>query len=365
MSNQNIFKTYSLGCRVNQAELENITLQLENAGYVCDQNNAKPDFVLLNTCVVTQKAEKETRKEMRKLRRLYPKSKLIVLGCAVNAKKEFGSKMPAADYFINNQNKSETIKIITNLFPVTNKPLASPFKDKYQKSDKVLIKIQDGCNYLCSYCIVPSLRGKSESVPINNIINQINNCKLTEIKEIILTGVNLSLYGKDLKPKVSFLDLLNKILKETKIKKISLTSLDPQLINKEFVHLLIADHRLSRNLHFSLQSGSPTVLKRMNRNSNLKNFVKYLNQLKTKDSNFIFSADIIVGFPSESENEFQETVLLIKQIKLKRAHLFRFSPRPGTLAFQKIQKGEWHDSPLEAKKEKMKIINHLFENQFK
>lgn len=358
-----VFKTYSLGCRVNQAEMENITRQLENTGYFCDQNNLEPDFILLNTCVVTQKAEKETRKEIRKLKRLYPKSKLIVLGCGVDNHQKFAGILPKADLFIANKNKGKTVNIILKHFSLRQTSNVSIYQSnnvtasKYQKSGKALIKIQDGCNYLCSYCIVPSLRGRSKSISALEIINQINNLKNTN--EVILTGVNLSLYGLDLKPKISFLDLIKKILDETKIEKISLTSLDPQLVDRELVDLFISNPRLSRNLHFSIQSGSPTVLKRMNRNPDLKDFRKHLQELKNSDPEFIFSADIIAGFPDESENEFQETVRLIKLIKLNRAHLFRFSPRPGTLAFQKIQKGEWKDLPLEVKKERERIIDNF------
>lgn len=359
-----IFKTYSLGCRVNQAEIETITEQLLSLGYAHDQNSSRPNFILLNTCVVTQKAEKETRKEIRKLKRLYPRSKLIVLGCGVDNQQKFAGILPKADLFIANKDKKNAVNLLLKRFNLrrqrniaicqsNNVPIS-----KYQKSGKTLIKIQDGCNYHCSYCIVPSLRGKSASVPINKIINQINNRKSAEIKEIILTGINLSLYGQDLKPKVSFLDLLKKILKETKIKKISLTSLDPQMINRELVDLFISNPRLSKNLHFSLQSGSPTVLKRMNRHPNLSEFIKLVNELKSKDPRFVFSADIIVGFPDESENEFRKTLQLIKQIKLDRAHLFRFSPRPGTIAYQKIQKGQWQDLPLLVKKEREKIIDN-------
>ena len=352
-----VFKTSSLGCRVNQAELETIIEQLEKAGYLCDQNNSFPDFILLNTCVVTQKAEKETRKEIRKLKRLYPQAKLIVLGCAVSAKEKLGSKLPEADCLIGNQNKSKVVEIISKLFPTNQQLTTTRFRDKYQKSGKALIKIQDGCNCQCSYCIVPSLRGKSKSIPINNIINQINNYQSTKIKEIILTGINLSLYGQDLKPKTSLLILLKKILRETEIEKITLTSLDPQMVDRELVDLYIKNKRLSRNLHFSLQSGSPTVLKRMNRNPDLEDLAKYLRELKNNDPKFIFSADILVGFPNETEKEFQETIQLIKEIKLDRAHLFRFSQRPGTLAFQKIQNNQWQDISLEIKKEREKIID--------
>jgi threonylcarbamoyladenosine tRNA methylthiotransferase MtaB len=350
-----IFKTFSLGCRVNQAELETITENLESSGYSCDQESHHPDFILLNTCVVTQKAEKETRKEIRKLKRLYPKSKLIVLGCAVDAKEKLSSKLPDADYFVSNQNKSEVVKIIFKLFSTKQQLTATHFSDKYQKSGKALIKIQDGCNYLCSYCIVPFLRGRSSSKSPEKIINQIN--KLKDTQEIILTGVNLSLYGQDLKPKISFLDLLKSILSETAIKKISLTSLDPQLVDRKLVDLYIRNKRLSRNLHFSLQSGSRRVLKRMNRNPDLEKFKKLLQELRNNDPKFIFSADIIVGFPNETEKEFKETVLLIKQIKLNRAHLFRFSTRPGTIAFQNIQNNQWEDLSLEVKKERERIID--------
>lgn len=362
------FKTSSLGCRVNQAEIENISQDLLRHGFSYSNNLIvqSPNLLIINTCVVTQKAEKETRKEIRKLKRLYPSAKLIVLGCAVDAKNNFSSQLPEVDLCIANKDKEKAANLILKHFKLHQSSNISTYQSnniptsKYQKSGKKLIKIQDGCNYQCSYCIVPSLRGKSFSIPVNNIINQINN--LTEIEEVILTGINLSLYGLDLKPRTSLLELLSKILEETKIAKISFTSLDPQLVNRKLVDLYIRNKRLSRNLHFSIQSGSPTVLKRMNRNPNLKDFTKHLRELKNNDPKFIYSADIIVGFPDESENEFQETVSALGRSAhggqlITKVHLFRFSPRPGTIAYNKIKSGQWKDLPLEVKRQRERIID--------
>lgn len=355
------FKTYSLGCRVNQAETEQISEELVKNGFIPNEvplSGTKWDssLVLINTCVVTQKAERETRKEIRRLRRENPQAFLVILGCGVDAREKLKSFLPQADLFIPNQNKKETVNLILQKI---SGPISSGDRrvvknnNRYFLSGRKFVKIQDGCQHYCTYCIVPFLRGKPQSDFPEDIIEQIKDLEKNGIKEVILTGVNLSLYGKDLTPPTSLVSLIEKVLKETKIEMISLSSLDPQTLDESLTKLIITNPRISRYLHFSLQSGSSTVLSRMHRKVDFQKFLSLVQSIKLQIPHFVFRADIIAGFPDETEKEFNETLQIIKQLPLTFAHVFPYSPRPQTLAFEKIKKGEWQDLPKAVKKERV------------
>lgn len=357
------FLTYSLGCRVNQAEIEETAKQLVVRGFVPWSKFSKspkfPNLVLINTCVVTQKAERETRREIRRLKKSYPKAFLVVLGCGVNAHQKLKINLPEASLLISNQEKSKVGDLILkNQFDQLDK-LAQ--LDKYSSSGRKLLKIQDGCNQFCAFCIVPYLRGKSKSKAPTKIVGEIKKLSNLEIKEIILTGINLSLYGQDLKPKTNLVELLKKTLKETKVHRISLSSLTPEVINKEFVNLYLNDWkkgkgRLSRYWHLALQSGSPQVLEKMGRKTNLKSLIPSLQSIKVKVPEFVFRADFLVGFPGETEKDFQLTLQLIKVAKITFSHVFPFSKRPGTTAYKMIKKGIWKDLSSQVKKERVKQV---------
>ena len=347
------FLTYSLGCRTNQAEINQIAKELTEYEFIASEK--KPDVILINTCVVTVKAERETRKAIRRFRRLHPSSFLVVLGCGVDARQKLKISLPKADLFIENFKKQKTAKLITKHFRLSKTKHFS-FRDKYFLSGRALLKIQEGCDHFCSYCIVPFLRGKPRSLLANAIIHQIKHLEKQGIKEIILTGTNLALYGKDLNPETNLTKLLEKILKETEIERISLSSIEPNIINKKFIDLFLRNQRLSSYFHLALQSGSPSVLKRMRRKTNLKKLLGFLLLIKEKAQEFTFRADILVGFPGETEREFKETVGFIKKAKISFAHIFPYSQRPGTKASSWIKKGILEDLPKEIKKQRIKAL---------
>jgi len=390
------FLTYFLGCRTNQAEIEEIEEKLKKLGFSpFVSKTGSPDVVIFNSCVVTQKAEKETANFIRKLRKKYPQAFIAVLGCGSEAFKKDLALLPPADLFLGNQEKEKIIEILKNKFSpqVPCKVLPT---SKYFQSGRALIKIQEGCDYNCTYCITKILRGKSKSESSQKIIRKINSLP-KNIKEIILTGTAIDLWGKDLKPPKNLNYLLSEILKKTKIPKITLSSLNPNFLNKKLAKLIAQNQRISPFLHLSLQSGSKKVLKDMGRNCQFNeetpntktrdfflrscatpptaerrltpqkscgdspcsccNKLKSLTQLiKQQRKEFVLRADIIVGFPTEEEADFQETLQLIKQLEIAFVHLFTFSPRPGTLAFEKIKNGIWQDLPKEIKKKRLKIL---------
>lgn len=352
------FLTYSLGCRTNQAEINQIAKELTAYGFTPSKKS--PDVILVNTCVVTAKAERETRKAIRHFRRLYPKTFLVILGCGVDAQRKLKINLPEANLFVANPKKQETADLITQHFHL-KKTKEPSFKDKYFLSGRALLKIQEGCNRFCSYCIVPFVRGKSESLAPEKVISQIKKFKNQGIKEIILTGINLALYGKDLKPKTRLTELLETILKETEIERVSLSSIEPDTIDKKFIDLFLRNQRLSSYFHLALQSGSPSVLKRMRRKTNLKKLLDFLLFTKERVPEFTFRADILVGFPGETEKEFKETIDFIKKAKISFAHIFLYSRRPGTKASFLIGKSVLEDLPKGIKKQRVKILQSVVE----
>lgn len=349
------FLTCFLGCRTNQAEIEEIEEELKKLGFSpFVSKTGSPDVIIFNSCVVTQKAEKETANFIRKLRKKYPQAFIAVLGCGSEAFKRGLTSLPPADLFLGNQEREKIIEILKNKFSPQVPCQVIP-TSKYFQSGRALIKIQEGCYYNCTYCITKILRGKSKSESSQKIIRKINLLP-KNIKEIILTGTAIDLWGKDLKPPKNLNYLLSKILKKTKIPKITLSSLNPNFLNKKLTRLIAENQRISPFLHLSLQSGSEKVLKDMGRICQFNKLKSLIQLIKQQRKEFVLRADIIVGFPTEEEKDFQKTLQLIKQLEIAFVHSFTFSPRPGTLAFEKIKNGIWQDLPKEIKKKRLRIL---------
>lgn len=378
------FLAKSLGCRTNQAEIESISIDLLNHGFKPENSKKAPDIILLNTCVVTSKAEKETRKEMRNLRKKFPKAFMVVLGCAVTEKEKFKIDLPEADLLISNEEKYRTTELIEQFFTSKN-DLKNQMINKYTLSGRKFIKIQDGCNNFCSFCLTSLLRGKPVSVLPVKIIDEVNFWVEREIKEAILTGINIGLYNVIASeawqsqptysnptgllrrpadggiPRNDIILLLNKILSETKIERLTFSSIYPEMLADNFLTLVVGNSRITQCFHLSLQSGSQTVLERMNRKTKLDELFKKLQWIKLKNPFFTFRADIITGFPEESEKEFQETLDFIKSSRISFVHIFTFSPRKGTLAYEMIKSRKWQDLSESVKKERSEKIRSVVE----
>ncbi len=360
------FLLQTFGCRVNRAESKKIQEKLIDKGFVLfdDKNKAAPDLIILNACAVTQKAEHETRQAINHLKRTFPQSLLVVTGCAVEAQKKLGIKLPAADLFVGNFDKEKTPSIIGSRFPSLKK------KKRTLSDRKTLtrewVKIQDGCQQFCSFCVVPFLRPKFQSKPPEEIIKKINQLVSRGVQEVILCGINLSSFGQDLKPKNDLNSLIDLILKKTKLPRLSLSSLNPNLITPALVETYLKDYRgekrLSLYFHLALQTGSPRLHQLMNRpKTNLEKTKKLLQYIKQEIPEFNLRSDILVGFPGETEKDFQKTLQYIEETKIAFAHTFRFSSRPGTTADKMIKKGLWKEIPPEIKKERSQKVRALTE----
>jgi len=314
------------GCRTNQAEIQEWIIELENLGYKLIDDISEAEFAILNTCSVTAKAEKDV---FRFLRKGYKKSNIpwIVAGCTVSNNDDSLEKRYNNYTFLDNVQKKNIVDVIREKFPFNDNIIFhSSFRSRF------FLKIQDGCNFNCSFCIVPSLRGKSVSTPIEELIKKAEYFSSLGYKEIILTGINLSSYGYDLFPRRNILELAKTLSKIEDIKIIRLSSLDPRFIDYKFIKELSKIEKIAHSFHFSFQSGNDSILKGMKRNSKIKDYKKILGDFYSFFPQANYGADFILGFPGEGDKEYSDTFDFIKNSKLNYIHAFPFSPRIGTKA---------------------------------
>ncbi len=314
------------GCRSNQAELQEIALELEKKGYQLTTSLEEASFAILNTCCVTANAEKDVYHYLKKNYR-HSKTFWFITGCLVNKEPALKDQFPDC-LFLPNESKPMLVNIICEHFPLqSNIIYHSGYKSRF------FLKIQNGCNFRCTFCIVPFLRGNSESLPLPLIIKKARQISALGYQEVILTGINLSSYGYDLFPRQNLLDVVNEISSIRNIRLIRLSSLDPRFISYRFINALAKNTKIARHIHLSLQSGSEAVLRRMARFQKRSDMEKIINSFHNHFPDANIGADIIVGFPQETEDEFEETVDLIQKAALNYLHIFPYSARPQTKAF--------------------------------
>lgn len=329
----------TLGCKLNQAETNEIKDELREQGYVVVPFNKPADVAVVRACAVTMNASQTTRELIRQAKKRG--SYVIASGCLENR------NLPEIDFIA--ETPGDIIKKITTLsaggLPAGRAGiLRSAQNDKASKCavanrTRAMIKIQTGCNFNCAYCVIPSYRGKSSSVPAEDVIKKIRQAEKKGFKEITLTGVNICQYCDDSRLTMDcgsarprdLAWLLKLILKQTKIERIRLGSLDPRLITTNLISVF-KNPRLMPHWHLSLQSGSDSVLKRMNRGYTTKQYFAVVKKLRSKYPLFSFTTDIIVGFPGETEKEFEETLSFVKKVGFAKVHAFPYSKRPNTPA---------------------------------
>ncbi len=308
---------YTLGCKLNQAESNELKFQLTELGYKIVNFKSTEKISVIRACGVTNDATRRTRQIIHQAKKL---NKITILtGCA-----EKQLHIEADYYFQTNQN---IIDFIKKTYPL-NKPIKQ--KKLILEKTRAFVRIQTGCNFRCSYCLIPHFRGNSISRAKELIIKEIKNYEKNNIQEIVLTGVNICQYQNN---GFKLSDLLNFILKHTEIPRIRLGSLDPRLITDDLIEIYKNNsNRLLPHWHLSLQSGSNKILKLMNRFYSQDDYLDIIKKLRTFNPIFSFTTDIIVGFPQETEKDFQQTINLIQKIIFTKIHIFPFSARPQTLA---------------------------------
>lgn len=326
----------TLGCKVNKYESDSIIYKLNLKGFETTDKLEFADIYLINTCAVTQEAEKKSRQMIARCRKFNKNAKIVIMGCASqNNFQQFVGRN--VDYIIGVANKIHACDIIESIAKSDQLKVANEIFDlpSYYEDDmhafttrvRAYIKIQDGCNNFCTYCIIPYLRGRSRSREIFSIINEVSSLD-DEIKEIVLTGIDVADYKIDGKPSLALL------LKEldTFQKRLRLSSFEEGIIDEEFLKSLANLDNFCPHFHLSLQSGSDSVLKRMNRHYTTSQFLNSINLIRKYFPSSAITTDVIVGFPEETEEEFNETVEFIKKANFARLHVFKYSNRTGTVA---------------------------------
>lgn len=331
----------TLGCRLNEAELESWAEGFESKGHRITDELEQADLLVVNTCAVTQEAAKKSRQIIRRTQRNNPKAKLVVSGCYASLDKNVQQDIPGIDLLINNQKKDQLVDITLNELDFDSMPSistepgeASIFK---RGRNRAFIKVQDGCRYRCTFCIVTVARGEERSKTKSDIISEINQFHQQGVQEIVLTGVHVGGYGSDIDS--SLYDLIKAILAHTDIPRIRLASVEPWDLPDNFFSLF-SNNRLMPHMHLPLQSGSDSVLKRMARRCKTDDYKTLVKQARNDIPNFNLTTDIIVGFPGETEEEWQESASFIEETQFSHIHIFSYSKREGTKAASLVNQVE-------------------------
>ena len=333
----------TLGCKVNQYETDGMIELLKEAGMTAVSFEEKADVYLINTCSVTNMADKKSRQMIHRAKKLNPDAVVIAAGCYVQAAKDKLMEDDRISIIIGNNKKKDIVRILEDYLQagVTDEGMLDISAEKeYEpltinstlEHTRAYVKIQDGCNQFCSYCIIPYVRGRIRSRDIASIIEEVERLALTGVKEIVLTGIHISSYGKDKENEVGLADVIDAISKIESIKRIRLGSLEPSIITDEFIDRIVDNEKVCPHFHLSLQSGCNTVLKRMNRKYTCEEYFEKCEMLRKAFDRPALTTDVIVGFPGETEEAFRETVDYLTKLNLYEMHIFKFSPRQGTVA---------------------------------
>ena len=325
------YKIYTLGCKVNEYESEVIASLLDNHGYVKDEN---ADIVIINTCTVTNSADSKSRKIIRSARKKYPNAILIVCGCMIQNKKD--NLEIDADIILGTSNKTEIINYIKDYKDKKIIDIKDIFKANFENMSlskfdrtRAYIKIQDGCDNYCSYCIIPYVRGHVRCKKKEDIIKEAKELVKNGHKEIVLTGIHTGNYHDG---NFAFSDLLAKLVKTEGLKRLRISSVEITELNDKVLEVIKNNSILVNHMHVPLQSGSDNILKLMNRKYSVKYFIKKIKKIREIRPDISITTDVIVGFPGESEENFDETIQTIKKIGFTKIHVFPYSDRDGTAA---------------------------------
>lgn len=325
MKNRKSFAIHTLGCKLNFSESSDISRQLTEQGFVLSE---QPDYLLVNTCAVTGAAEKKARNLVSKLHRQHPNAEIIIFGCYSELSPDITHQWEGVKAIFGSSDKMNIIPYLTQEVV----PQPAHFFSSYSSHDRTrsFLKIQDGCDYHCTYCTVATARGESRSDHIDHVLQNIETIHKENIKEIILTGVNLGDFGR--KNDSSFLQLLQAIEQQALIERIRISSIEPNLLTSEIIALAAQSERVMPHFHIPLQSGSDRILALMKRRYNRQLFASKIEEIKKYMPEACVAVDIIAGFPGETNEDFQETYNFLHALPISYLHVFTYSKRPGTPA---------------------------------
>ena len=331
----------TLGCKVNQYESQAMLAQLVSAGFSACDDTEKSDVVLINSCTVTAMSDHKVRQTLHRARRRNPDAVIVLTGCMPQAFPETAAELHDADVVLGNSNRASLLpdimkylssrQRIVDIVPHEKAPGFEAMKvNSFFERTRAFIKIEDGCNRFCSYCIIPYARGRVRSKPMDALKKEIAEIAANGYKEIVLTGINLSAYGQEIG--LHLCDAVEAACEPDSVARVRLGSLEPEQLNGDVIARLSRQKKLCPQFHLSLQSGSDATLKRMNRHYSAEEYRTIVKNLRAAFANAAITTDIMVGFPGETDKEFQESLAFAEEISFAKVHVFAYSRRPGTKA---------------------------------
>ncbi len=357
------FFVENFGCRATQADGAAVERELLERGWERSGSAAGANVIVVNTCTVTAEADRQARQAIRKMAKENPGRRIYVTGCYAQRAPEELARLPGVVWVIGNSHKREIPRVVSEDYACVDVPLerldrsgplsleqgpakiltgnifensgflAAPVFGGELQRTRPTLKIQDGCNLRCAYCVIPFVRGKSRSLPPDIVLAEIRQLVAGGYKEIVLSGINLGAYGQDLQPKVEWIALLRRILAQTELPRLRLSSVEPLDVTPELVEMVAQEPRIARHFHVPLQSGSDRILRQMHRWYKMADYARRIESIRKQIPDAGTGADVIAGFPGETEEDHRTTLRWIERLPFTYLHVFSFSPRPGTAAF--------------------------------
>jgi len=370
----------NFGCRATQADGAAIERQLLDRGLTRAVSPGQAEVVVLNTCTVTASADQDVRSAIRRIHRTNPGTRILVTGCYAQRAPEEISALPGVSLVVGNSHKhaladyavpltsgggfvplsrvgaaAEANIVIGDIFAHTEL-MAAPVFDGDDASDKTRpnLKVQDGCNNRCSFCIIPFVRGRSRSLSLEHVVRDTNDLVGRGYREIVLSGINLGRWGRDLTPRSNFAAMLRAILDNTSIEKLRISSVEPMDWTGELIELVASSPRIAKHAHVPLQSGSDTVLRRMHRKYRPWHYADRIERIRRAMPDAAIGADVMVGFPGESDEEFEQTSALIERLPFTYLHVFTYSSRPGTPSAEML-----NQVPVHVARERNRVLREI------
>jgi threonylcarbamoyladenosine tRNA methylthiotransferase MtaB len=360
------FLVKTFGCRASQADGAALEAGLAGRGLTAASEIADADLVVLNTCTVTATADDELRQVVRRIHRTRPEARIVVTGCYAQRAPEEVAKLPGVAWVVGNSHKVEIPDLVgmgtdyhgeIRVGEIGREFLAAPIEDALGDRTRPNLKVQDGCSHLCSFCIIPSVRGKSRSASADDVVAQVQALGM-KYREVVLSGINLGRWGRDLPGRLRLVDLVQRLLDETAVERLRLSSVEPMDFSDALLDLMAASPRIAQHVHAPLQSGSDTVLRRMHRKYRPRHYADRIMKARERMPECAVGADVMTGFPGETDAEFEDSRAFIDNLPFTYLHVFTYSARPGTPAAEAESQ-----VPMEVRKQRTHILRALAERK--
>lgn len=365
------YTVYTLGCKVNIFESESVSSTLDKNGYIRVDNNEIADLYIINTCTVTNKSDSKSRKVIRSAIKKNPDAIVVVMGCYAQLAKDEISEIDGVDIILGNDDKSKVYEIVEQYKKdnkqvvmvsdiMKSKVMSDLATDTFYENTRAFLKIQDGCNNFCSFCIIPYARGLMRSKPKEQVLKEVSELVNNGYLEIVLTGIHTGGYGSDL-DNYNITDLVKDILDVPGLLRLRISSIEMNQIDDELINIINSNPKFAKHLHIPIQSGSTSVLESMKRKYSVEQFVEKIDYLRLRVDNLAITTDIIVGYPTETEELFNESVETCKRVNFSELHVFPYSKRNGTPAAKYKQV---HDGDKKHRSEVLLSLSEQLKNEF-